>query len=151
MAQTPTHIFRVDLVHQKKIHRDIEIASDASLHDLAAAIVAAFDFSFDHAFGFYSGTTQATLLRAQPKYELFADMDGLDSDALSVKRTTVATAFPQPPHGMTFLYDYGDEWLFRVTLTGLGQKAPRTRYPKVLAKQGASLKQYPDPDDLDEE
>lgn len=151
MAQTLTHIFRVALARRKKVYRDIEIASNASLHDLAAAIVAAFDFSFDHAFGFYSGTTQATLLRAQPKYELFADMDDVDSDALSVKRTTVAAAFPQPHHTVTFLFDYGDEWLFQVTQTGNGKKVPKTRYPKVLATQGASPAQYPDPDDMDEE
>ncbi len=38
MAQTLTHIFRVALARRKKVYRDIEIASNASLHDLAAAI-----------------------------------------------------------------------------------------------------------------
>jgi hypothetical protein len=144
MAQTSTHIVRVSPMGAAKVYRDIEIASNASLHDLAEAIVAAFEFNLDHAFGFYSGKTRATLLRAEPKYELFADMDETETDALSVKRTTVATAFPKPRHRMTFLFDYGDEWLFQVTLTGTGQKAPKTRYPKVLATQGASPEQYPD-------
>jgi hypothetical protein len=151
MAPTSTHIFRVSLLDAAKIHRDIEIASSASLHDLAAAIVQAFDFDLDHAFGFYSGKTPRTLMQEAPKYELFADMDDMETDALSVERTSVATAFPKPRHQMTFLFDYGDEWLFTVILTGTGQKAAKTRYPKVLATQGASPKQYPDPDDLDEE
>jgi hypothetical protein len=151
MAPTSTHIFRVSLLDAAKIHRDIEIASSASLHDLAAAIVQAFDFDLDHAFGFHSGKTPRTLMQEAPKYELFADMDDMETDALSVERTSVATAFPKPRHQMTFLFDYGDEWLFTVILTGTGQKAPKTRYPKVLATQGASPKQYPDPDDLDEE
>jgi len=147
MAQTSTHIFRVSPIGAAKVYRDIEIASTASLHDLAAAIVNAFDFDFDHAFGFYSGKTPATLMRAEPKYELFADLEETDSDAQSVKRTKVATAFPKPGHRMTFLFDYGDEWLFQVTLTGTGQKVPKARYPKVLATQGASPEQYPDFDE----
>ena len=147
MPRASTHIFRVSPMAAAKVHRDIEIASNASLHDLAEAIVAAFDFDFDHAFGFYSGKTLSTLLRSEPKYELFADMDGTETDALSVERTTVATAFPKPGHRMTFLFDYGDEWLFQVTLTGNGQKAPKAKYPKVLAKQGASPEQYPDPEE----
>jgi hypothetical protein len=151
MAQSSTHIFRVSLMGDTKVYRDLEIASSASLRAFAQAIVKSFDFDFDHAFGFYSGKTPRTLMEEQPKYELFADMDETETDALSVERTTVAIAFPQPRHRMTFLFDYGDEWLFQVTLTGTGQKAPKTRYPKVLASQGASPKQYPGPDDLEEE
>jgi hypothetical protein len=143
MAQMSTHIFRAALKGDAKVYRDIEIASDASLHDLAEAIVAAFGFDFDHAFGFYSGKTPGTLMRAEPKYELFADLEETDSDALSVERTTVSTAFPKPAHRMTLLFDYGDEWLFQVTLTGTGQKTPRTQYPKVLATHGDAPEQYP--------
>jgi len=151
MPQASTHIFRVSLMDDVRVYRDIEIASSASLHDLALAILASFEFDCDHAFGFYSGETRGAMYRVQPKYELFADMDDTESDALSVKQTNVATAFPKPRHRMTFLFDYGDEWLFRVRLTGTGQKVPRTRYPKVLATQGKAPEQYPNQVDPDEE
>ena len=52
MSRTSTHIFRVRL--RPRVYREIEIPSEASLHDLAAAIVWAFDFDLDHAFGFFS-------------------------------------------------------------------------------------------------
>jgi hypothetical protein len=52
---------------------------------------------------------------------------------------------------MTFLFDYGDEWLFRVEVIGLGEKVAKARYPKVLAKAGAAPEQYPDPDEGEEE
>jgi hypothetical protein len=143
MPQTLTHIFRVSPMGAAKVYRDIEIVSTASLHALAEAIIAAFGFDFDHAFGFYSGMTPRTLMEAQPKYELFADMGTEETDALSVKRTTVAAAFPKPRHRMMFLFDYGDEWLFRVTLTGTGQKTQKTRYPKVLVAHGEAPTQYP--------
>ncbi len=45
MSRTSTHIFRVRL--RPRVHREIEIPSETSLHDLAAAIVRAFDFDLD--------------------------------------------------------------------------------------------------------
>jgi hypothetical protein len=141
-----THIFRVALDGKRSVYRDIEIASAASLHDLAEAIIGAFDFDFDHAFGFYSGKTPATLYEQQPKYELFADI-GEESDAGSVKKTKVAEAFPKVGHALTFLFDYGDEWLFHVAMTGAGEKAAKQRYPRLVGSKGEAPEQYPDPDD----
>jgi hypothetical protein len=70
MAQNGTLIIRVALEHEKSIYRDIEIEASKSLYSLAEAIVAAFGFDFDHAFGFYSGLTHAKMMREHPKYEL---------------------------------------------------------------------------------
>ena len=52
MANASTHIFRVSL--KPRLYREIEIDSGKSLYDLAEAIVRAFDFDLDHAFGFFS-------------------------------------------------------------------------------------------------
>ncbi len=68
----------------------------------------------------------------------------------SVKKTSVARAFPKVGKKMLFLFDYGDEWLFRVEFTARGQKEPKRRYPKVLASVGKAPEQYPDPDDFEE-
>lgn len=149
MPEATTHILRVMPVGDTSISRDIEIPSGKSLYDLAAGIVSAFDFDFDHAFGFYSGLTRRTMMEKDPKYELFADM-GEKTDALGVKKTRVAEAFPKAGHKMLFLFDYGDEWLFRVEVIGLGKKVARSRYPKILASLGASPQQYPDMDDEEE-
>src|SRR5215203_3485551 len=93
MAQAGTHTVRVTLVHEPSVYREFEVDSSKSLYRLAEAIVAAFGFDFDHAFGFYSGRTERTLMSAKPKYELFADMGrdafGDKSDALSVKKTRI--------------------------------------------------------------
>jgi len=53
MANASTHIFRVSL--KPRLYREIEIDSGESLYDLAEAIVLAFDFDLDHAFGFTAG------------------------------------------------------------------------------------------------
>ena len=146
MPEATTHILRVMPVRKPSVYRDIEISSDDSLYELAEAIVQAFGFDFDHAFGFYSGLTRKTMMQAQPRYELFADMDEA-TDAKSVKKTSVARAFPKVGKKMLFLFDYGDEWLFRVAVVGLGEKVARARYPKTLASAGASPQQYPGMDD----
>jgi hypothetical protein len=44
-------MFRIRL--WPKVYREIEIESGKSLYDLAVAIVRAFDFDLDHAFGFF--------------------------------------------------------------------------------------------------
>jgi hypothetical protein len=146
MAETATCIFRVSL--EPELYRDIELPGDRTLYDLAGAIVQAFGFDFDHAFGFFPKLT-GNIFSANPRYDLFADM-GEDNGSLSVKRTMVAQAFPKVGRKMTFLFDYGDEWRFRVELVGRGQKVPRARYPKILASVGQAPEQYPDMEDEQE-
>jgi Plasmid pRiA4b ORF-3-like protein len=154
MPQASTHIFRVRL--WPKVYRDIEIDSNKSLYDLAAAIVRTFGFEFDHAFGFFSKLT-GYIYDSPVRYELFADLD-LDNDpfadedhrkAASVKRTKVSQAFPEVGSKMLFLFDYGDHWEFRVEVIGFGEKVPRTRYPRVLAVMGKAPPQYPDISEAD--
>ncbi len=89
--------------------------------------------------------------RVNPRYELFADMGSADRGVLGVKKTKIADAFPAVGHRMIFLFDYGDEWLFRVSFKETGSKAAKTRYPKVVASQGEAPPQYPDPDDCDDD
>jgi hypothetical protein len=149
MTKNDTIILRVALAHTKSTYRDIEIEASKSLYALAEAINVAFDFDFDHAFGFYSGLTPSKMFNVGPKYELFADMGEADPGILSVKKTKIPQAFPAAGHTLIFLFDYGDEWLFSVTMKGQGKKAARERYPRVIAAKGEAPQQYPDPDEDD--
>jgi hypothetical protein len=143
MAQNVTQIFRVSLKGEPSIYRDIEIEASKSLYQLAKVINLAFDFDFDHCFGFYSGLTETSMRRKQPIYELFADMGEADPGVLSVKKTKVAQAFPALGHTMLFLFDYGDDWHFRVKLKATGTKARNVPYPRVVESRGAAPEQYP--------
>jgi hypothetical protein len=145
MPNSDTLILRVSL--DRKLFRDIEILRSKKLYDLARAIVKAFGFDFDHAFGFYSKLT-GNVFASPIKYELFADMG--ESEAGSVKRTRIDAAFPDVGAAMIFLFDYGDDWRFRVEVIGEGQAKPGTRYPKVIAKVGEAPEQYPSFEDEDE-
>lgn len=144
MAETTTHVLRASL--KPKVYRDIEIEGAKSLSALAEAIVMAFDFEFDHAFGYYSDLKDPYSHKGD-RYELFADMEDGDSDAGSVERTTVAQVFPAPGKKMLFLFDYGDDWRFLIEAKALGEKAPRTRYPRLVASVGKAPEQYPDYDE----
>ena len=139
MPDSETSILRATL--DTKLYRDIEIPDTKSLYDLGEAIVEAFDFDLDHAFGFYS-KLKGHIFDSPVKYELFADMG--ESDAQSVKRTHISTAFPEVGTKMIFLFDYGDDWRFHVEMVGKGQKQPRVRYPKIVASVGEAPEQYPD-------
>jgi hypothetical protein len=142
MVESQTQIFRASL--GAKVYRDFEVLSAKNLYDLAGAIVRVFGFDFDHAFGFYSKLT-AHVFDSPVKYELFADMG--ESGARSVKRTRIIDAFPAIGAKMTFLFDYGDNWQFRIELIGQSRKEPRVRYPRLLKAIGEAPEQYPDPDD----
>ena len=147
MASGETFIFRAALDGRKSVYRDIEVEASTSLYRLAKAITTAFGFDFDHAFGFYSGLTPAKLTRVDPRYELFADMGEANPGVLSVKKTKVSQAFPAIGHSLIFLFDYGDEWRFRVSLKEMGTKLPKVRYPRIVTSRGNAPSQYPDPDE----
>jgi hypothetical protein len=47
---------------------------------------------------------------------------------------------------MTFLFDYGDNWQFRIEALGQNAKEPGAKYPRLLKTIGEAPEQYPDPD-----
>src|SRR3989338_4063630 len=87
--------------------RLIQINSQASLYKLAQTIVAAFDFDFDHCFGFYD--TLDRKLQAKKVFEYFPDIGEEPTVpwAKSVKRSKVIDAFQAVGEKLIFLFDYG--------------------------------------------
>ena len=139
MAPSATWLLRASL--RKRLYRDIELAGASTLAELAEAIVAAFGFDMDHAYGFYSKLS-GKLFDSPRRFEVFTDTEGQSSR--SVKSTRVITAFPKVGSAMTFLYDFGDEWCFRVEVIGTGPVQPRVAYPRVVSRIGTAPVQYPD-------
>jgi hypothetical protein len=78
-------------------------------------------------------------------------MGEADPGVFSVKKTKGSHAFSAIGHTLLFLFDYGDEWRFRVSLKETGTKQPKVRYPRVVTIRGNAPPQYPDPDeDIDD-
>jgi hypothetical protein len=143
MPDATVHTVRVTL--ERGIYRDIELRSGASLYNLAQAILGAFGFDFDHAFGFFSNT-KGDVWRSPLRYELFADMGLREGNAKSVKRTKIEEAFTEVGSRMTFLFDYGDEWEFRTEVVGIGKPEAGAKYPRVVKTVGEAPPQYGDAD-----
>lgn len=149
-----TLVFRAICLHEEDCYREIEIPGGRSLYALAEAIIDAFDFDFDHAFGFYSALGE-NYQDSEVRYELFADMDEAGSFAgtnggnrpRSVKKTKIAQAFTEAGQTMQFLYDYGDDWRFAVQWIATGKHYKGKTYPVILASVGEAPEQYPDWDD----
>lgn len=141
MDKAGTLRFRVALSRQ--VYREIEIAASASLYAFAEAITGAYGFNFDHAFGFYSKIGD-DYFRSPERYELFADMGEAEPGARSVTKSRVAQVFAADKAKMLFLFDYGDEWRFKVERLGAGSKEKGVRYPRIVKSTGEAPEQYPE-------
>jgi Plasmid pRiA4b ORF-3-like protein len=141
-AEGTTHVLRALL--RPTLYRDIELESTNTLHTLAWGITRAFGFDFEHAFGFFNRLT-GRVFASPIRYELLPDaaMEGASRD---VHEAPVARAFPRLGSKMLFVYDYGDEWRFRVELIGRGEAAASVAYPRVVARLGKAPEQYPGTD-----
>lgn len=141
-----TYIFITQFLEAKKILREIEVPEKMNLYQLAKAIIGAYGFDFDHAFGFFSKiTTDWQLIESEKMYELFADMEdeGIEpTGAKSVEKTKIGEVWEKPGDKMMFLFDYGDDWRWIVTLKGFGEVAANIKYPCVIKKIGKAPKQY---------
>jgi hypothetical protein len=141
MSEAGTHILRISLQGESSVYREIEIESRKTLSDLAKAIVHAFGFKLGNSFGFYPKLTGPDVMRSPPNFVSSAD-ESVESDAKSVGKTRVVDAFSNVGHTMLLMLDYADNWRFVVEVIGLGQKAAKTRYPKVLKKVGDAPEQH---------
>lgn len=145
-----TVIIRAKLAHEKRTYRDIEIPQHKTLYDLAEAIIFSFDFDMDHLFGFgddpksyYASNKQ---FMCEPHEDDFFFNKEKPGD---VKKTKIGEVpfFQNPRDKMSFLFDFGDDWMFELELRSFQEQEKRIRYPRILKKNGESPKQYEDYDD----
>jgi hypothetical protein len=134
-------------------YRVLAIPGEFTLYQFAEAINVHFGFAFDHPFGFYDNLTQ--YYASEEGYELFADMPEMqweenDSQFGGVKKTRVNHVFTHLKKKMLFLFDYGDEWHFRVELTTIEPAQRRKPYPACIKSVGKARSQYDEPDELEE-
>lgn len=147
MAKTVVTL-RVSL--EAKIYRDVVISGDASLYKLAEVINQVYGFDFDHAFGFYDNLKD--IYKAKTVYELFKDMGDPSVDhAKSVKKSKVTDAFDRDGKVFAFLFDYGDEWIFKVERKSVEQRDATKAFWKLLKSVGDAPEQYPAEEEDDDD
>ena len=130
-------------------YRVLAIPEKFTLYQFADAILASFEFDMDHAFGFYDNLTRWS--QSTEGYELFSDDD---RDPLSefpgVKMTPVSTVFTGIGKKMLFLFDYGDEWHFRVELVGIEPAGTPKSCAVCVKSVGKARPQYGCPENEEE-
>lgn len=118
----------------------LQLPATATLEALASAILDAVGFEMDHCFGFYNNLKNP--YRSDEEYSLFVDIGESDNPrAKGVKTTPISEAFA-PEKVMIFVFDYGDDWWFRLTCTA-EQEGRSFRKPKILSTIGTPPVQYP--------
>lgn len=139
-----TYIFTIKWKDNPKIIRRIEILGGSTLYKLAETIIDAFNFDFDHCFGFFSNT-EGDYFKSKKKYELFADLEdeGIEPvDSGSVKKNKVKDVFKKEGEEMLFYFDYGDSWEFIIKFDSFGKKIVGKNYPKIIESKGRAPRQY---------
>lgn len=127
----------------RKPYRDIVIKENQTLSTFACAIVRAFEFYFDHCYGFYDNFEDP--YKSKEIYELFTDIpEEPTPGALGVTYIKIATAFPYVGKKLRFLFDYGDNWWFTVELISINKINSSIKYPKLRKSMGKAPQQYPD-------
>jgi hypothetical protein len=131
-------------------YRTLLIPERITLFEFAGEICRAFRFGFDHMFGFYSNLKKP--YQSAEGYELFVDNPETADDRSrqefeGVVTTPVNQAFRTPGKKMLFLFDYGDEWYFRVELKEIRNAERTIRYPRLEKSEGKVIPQYGNRDD----
>jgi Plasmid pRiA4b ORF-3-like protein. len=125
------------------IVREIEIGGDQTLDKLHLTIFRAFERDDMHAYEFQ--LSDKPMESGAPRYTHPDIMDDA-SDGLVHNAATTTLDQLDLAVGQTFLYwfDFGDDWWHGITVKEIGSPAPRSRYPRVVAKHGFSPPQYPE-------
>jgi len=163
LLEPPIYRFRVRLPHRpmpeggeesepaEPVWRDIEIAANQTLADLGAIIPRAFDFDEDHLWAFFlSGKAWDDGARYDSDEVGRAQGFAPERPASAVSIRDLPLPGKRGKKEFLFLYDFGDQWSFRVKLVGVSARiTPGVNYPRVARTQGKAPSQYPGVDEDD--
>lgn len=126
------------------VYRNISILSTNTLSTFAKTITKSIGFNYDHCYGFYDNFLN--IHKSMKIFELFTDIPDVEhtTRAFGVEHVQIKKSFKKVGDTMLFLFDYGDNWEFIVTLTKISKPKENLKYPKVTHKVGKNPQQYPE-------
>ena len=127
------HLFKVSL---GGAWRQLSVSAEASLDELASAVLGAFSFDNDHLYRFLYRTRYGTTQEVTHPYM----EEGTSTDEVRVGEVPLELG-----ERLLFNFDFGDDWYFELVLEGL--EAPSQARAKVLERHGEAPEQYPTYDD----
>jgi hypothetical protein len=122
-----------------QVWRDIELAEDQSLEDLHLQIQQAFGWYDDHLYSFFmSGKA----------WDQSTDIGSPWSDSgMHTHQVQIGQLDLKQGQKFLYLFDYGDNHEFDVTVQLINPQAEKGKYPKIVGRKGKSPPQYPDIDE----
>ena len=117
-------------------HAILEVDSSTTLNELHTAIQDAVHFDEDHMYEFFIARTARS-----------GERKHFDMEDGSLQTTCIADVLPLPKDRKLFyLFDYGDNWIFRVSMTRRKpfEAEEGVRYPRLIQEVGDRPEQYPD-------
>jgi hypothetical protein len=123
------------------VWRRIEISAEDTLLSLHLAIQDAFDFDDDHLYAFYMDG------KCSSKGAHFLSPD--DEEGPYVNEIRIGELGLYKGQRILYLFDFGDQWYFRVKLEEI-RGEPKPQLPRIVEKKGRSPEQYRHCDDDDE-
>lgn len=143
MGETKAYTFKVKPQEDSNIYRLIQIDSGKTLDDLHSAILRAFDFTAEHLYMFS---------RSRTPYDRDGYYSPFDDEKRRADQETLSALGWKLKETWLYLYDFGDDWMFDVTLVKMEDTEKKARTRQLEGK--GVLEQYPDyeeEDDWDEE
>jgi hypothetical protein len=134
--QSGVYIFKVSL---GKMWRKIAISSQMTLENLSHLILESVDFDSDHLDMFRYKNQVGRMIEVSHPYA-----DGSPStDEVCLGDLPLKEGFT-----MTYIFDFGDWWEFRVQLEQITTDNPQTDYGAIIESRGKAPVQYPDWDEM---
>jgi hypothetical protein len=125
------YVFKVALA--KDLWRRIEISADDTLLSLHRAIQEAYHFDDDHLYSFFMDGKRWSRERFTSP---------LEDEGPHVDEARIGELGLYVGQNILYLFDYGDEWKFRVELEETRTEGTKPSKPKIVEKKGKAPKQY---------
>lgn len=151
----PVHLIELDaeliggpVQIDHRVSRRVRISSDKSLHDLHDLLRQAFDWQEDEPYDFMFGAPyEAGAKRFTGGIDNSGDRDNEVSETRAV---SLASLGLEPTHTFGYLFDFGEEWVHRLTVVAVSEVKSPIR-SRVVGRKGTPPPQHPEPEDLWEE
>ncbi|MBP0955403.1 MAG: hypothetical protein J6M90_07150 [Oscillospiraceae bacterium] len=127
----------------KGCYRHLQVPAGMTLDEFADMILWAFDFDNDHAHAFFMDNKVWS--DRDCYYEASADDE---NEYRHTNNYTFLRAGIKKGDEFIFLFDFGDEWIFRCKV--LKELDEATEEPAIIRRKGEPPRQYPDYDEYDD-
>jgi len=126
------HTFKVSL--NQSTWRTVVLSGDNTMDDLHHIIIKAYQFDDDHLYSFFMDGQ---------KWSEDSIVSPLDYSSQSIAtEVMIVSVGMHVGQQFMYLYDYGDEWTFNVTVMGIEEGETKPIKPYISAEKGKAPEQY---------